>query len=654
MNVHRLRFVPHYVQAINCLAFAENGKLALSRADGSLEFWNPEENWLQEMVIRGDKNSSIESLVWYENRLFTAGLNGLIQEWDIYKQQPKAVADSFGVPVWCLAVNHVQGVLAAGCEDGSTKLYSICDGGINYVSTLSKQEGRVMSIAWLKSGKHIITGSIDSTVRKYKVKSGSCELRITLDEHQNSKDTVVWDLQCLSDNSIVTVLSTGKLQIFDSKLGTLKQSFELSTADLLALAVSASEKTLFTSGIDQKVFKLEWVAAKRQFVVTESVLVHSHDVRSLAISLSDQLVSGGVDTQLVLYSQEQFGVKKLATVFPPFPHHHQHYQLIKEVLVVQQSSSLQFWKLQAVPESIDVKSSPYHPMPQYLLHLKTPSEQHIRCFTVSRDAQLCAVAANNVIWVYQLLLGDGKISRLVTLDYSAFRMTFVSSDKLLLCSMEGDVDIVEGNNYSEWSHVVKRKLPFLISTSCDGNRVALCYINEPGFVVCPNNNGLVKNIPKLPSVVTAIDFLNDNVVLCCASHEIFCYDLANDQLKQWINANASSPLRGAIIGTFFIQTPKPLMVLYTHHNLVLINHKVFQQVKPTKAGTKRKLDATLVHTLSWSDLSVHNPMKCEHVLYATSVDGKGDFTDLCVVEKPWEDVLSGLPPALVRHKYGTS
>ena len=651
MNVHRLRFVPHNVQAINCLAFAENGKLALARADGSLEFWNPKENWLQEVVIRGNKNSSIESLVWYKNRLFTAGLNGLIQEWDIYKQEIKAVVDSFGVPVWCLAVNHVQGVLAAGCEDGSTKLYSICDGGINHGSTLSKQEGRVMSIAWQKSGKYVITGSNDSTVRKYKAKSGSCELRITLDEHQNSKDTVVWDLKCLSDNSIVTALSTGKLQIFDSKLGTLKQSFELCTADLLGLAVSASEKTLFTSGIDQKVLKLEWVAANRQFVVTESVLVHSHDVRSLALSPSDQLVSGGVDTQLVLYSQEQFGIKKLATIFPPFPHHHHHYELIKEVLVVQQLSSLQFWKLQAVPESIDVKSSPYHPIPQYILHLKTPSEQHIRCFTVTRDAQLCAVAANNVVWIYQLFLDESKVSILVTLDYCAYRMTFMSQHKLLLCSTKGDIDVVEGTDYSEWVHVIKRELPFVVSTSCDGNRVALCYINEPGFVVCPNNNELVKNIPKLPSVVTAINFLNDNVVLCCASHEIYCYDLANDQLKQWVNTNSTSPLRGAIIGMFFTQIPKPLMVLYTHHNLVLINHQVFQQIKLSKAGTKRKLDTIFAHTLSWSDLSVHTPMKCEHILYATSVDRKGD---LCVVEKPWEDILSDLPPALMRHKYGTS
>ena len=80
MNLHRLRFVPYTVQAINCLAFAENGKLALSRADGGLELWNPAENWLQEVVIDAGKDTSIESLVWYENRLFTAGLNGLIRE----------------------------------------------------------------------------------------------------------------------------------------------------------------------------------------------------------------------------------------------------------------------------------------------------------------------------------------------------------------------------------------------------------------------------------------------------------------------------------------------------------------------------------------------------------------------------------------------
>ena len=648
MNVHRLRFVPHDVQAINCLAFAENGKLALSRADGSLELWNPAENWLQEVTIRSDKNPSIEGLVWYENRLFTAGLSGLIQEWDIYQQQPVAVAESFGIPVWCLTVDHVHGLLAAGCEDGSTKLYSVCDGSLNYDSTLSKQEGRVMSIAWCKLGKYIITGGIDSTIRKFKVKSRSCELRITLDEHQHSKDTVVWDLKYLSDNYIVSALSTGKLQIFDGKLGTLKQSFELSTADILTIAVSVNEKMLFGSGIDQKVFKLEWVASSSQFVVSESVLVHSHDVRALAMSTSGQLVSGGVDTQLVLYNQEHFGTKKLATVFPPFPHHHHHYQLVRKILVVQQSKSLQFWKLQAVPENIDTKSSPYHPTPRYLLQIKTPNEEHIRCFTVSSDGRLCAVATGNVVWIYQLCLNDSKVTSLATLAYHAYRMKFISQEKLFLCSTEGTIDIAEGTGYSEFLQVIKSTkcgLPFLISANQDGDRIIVCYIGQPGLVVCPDDIELVKSIPRLPSVVTAINFINDNIVLCCASHEIFCYDLTNDHLKQWVNADAISPLRGPIIGAFFISLPKSLMLLYSHHNLVLIDHQVLQKVK---AGTKRKLGS---QALAWCDLTVHTPMKCSHVLYASLVNTKGD---LCVVEKPWEDVLSGLPPALLRYKYGAS
>ena len=648
MNVHRLRFVPHDVQAINCLAFADNGKLALSRADGSLELWNPAENWLQEVIIRSDKNSNIEGLVWYENRLFTAGLSGLIQEWDIYKQGPAAVAESFGIPVWCLTVDHVHGLLAAGCEDGSIKLYNVRDGGLIYDSTFNKQDGRVMSIAWSRFGKYLITGGVDSTIRKFRVKSRLCELRITLDEHQHSRDTVVWDLKYLSGDCIVSALSTGKLQIFNGKLGTLKQSFELSTADILTVAVSINEKTLFGSGIDQKVFKLEWVASSNQFVVSESVLVHSHDVRALAMSPSGQLVSGGVDTQLVLYSQEHFGTKGLSTVFPPFPHHHHHYQLVGKFLVVQQLKSLQFWRLQTVPENVDTKSSPYHPTPQYILQIKTPNEEHIRCFTVNSDGRLCAVATGNVVWIYQLCLKDSKVTSLATLAYHAYRIKFISQEKLFLCSTEGTIDIAEGTDYSKQLQVMKStksKLPFLISANHDGDRIIVCYIGQPGLAVCLNDNKLVKSIPRLSSVVTAVNFISNNIVLCCASHEIFCYDLTNDHLKQWVNADASSPLRGPIIGAFFISLPKSLMLLYSHHDLVLIDHHVLQKVT---AGTKRKLGFQAV---AWCDLTVHTPMKCTHVLYASLVNTKGD---LCVVEKPWEDVLSSLPPALLRYKYGAS
>ncbi|XP_065911744.1 U3 small nucleolar RNA-associated protein 4 homolog [Dysidea avara] len=650
MNVHRIRFVPFNAQAINCLAFTGSGKLVLSRADGSIEIWNPAENWLQEIVIPSAKGSSIESLVCCGDRLFTAGLNGLIQEWDTGRQQPVAMVESFGVPIWCLAVNQKKECLAAGCEDGSIKLYSIGEdkGDLSYMKTFSKQEGRVMSLAWSKSGKYLISGGVDSTIRKYKAANQSCDLRITLDDHQVSKNTIVWDLKCLDGLSIVSALSTGKLQIFDGKMGTLIQSFESHMADILTIAVSTDERTLFASGIDQKVVRLQRIASG-QFVASESVLVHTHDVRALAISSSNQLVSGGIDTQLILYNLEYFGAKKSATIFPPFSHHCLHYQLVHDILVTQQPACLQFWKLQSIPDDIDTETTPYHPSPVHLLKIKSSEQDHIKCFTMNSEATLCAIATSaNQIWIYQLSLSDCKATSLTRLNYSAHKMTFVQQDELLLCSTEGDIDLVKGTHYTNMAKVMEntKYLPSLISTNNSSQLVVLCYVDQPGVVVDVVNCKIINHIPKLSSLVTAVCFYQNHIVLCCASHDIFCYNFIQDRLKQWLKADNSSPLMGPIKGVFFIQSPKPLLALYSHQSLALIDYKQFEQHK--SAGMKRTLEDRKCSPYQLGNLSVFNHFN--NILFAKATEQGG----LCVVEKPWEDILAILPPALLRHKYGAS
>lgn len=647
--MHRIRFVPFNAEAINCLAFTGSGKLVLSRADGSLELWNPAENWVQEIVIPGIKGSSIESLVCCGDRLFTAGLNGLIQEWDTGRQRPIAVVESFGVPIWCLVVNQKKECLAAGCEDGSIKLYSIGEdkGDLSYVKTFSKQEGRVMSLAWSKSGKHLISGGVDSIIRKYKVSSQLCDLRITLDDHQTSKNTIVWDLKCLDGLKIVAALSTGRLQIFDGKMGTLIQSFESHMADILAIAISTDEQTLFASGIDQKVVRLQRIASG-QFVASESVLVHTHDVRALAMSSSNQLVSGGIDTQLVLYNLEHFGAKKSAAILPPFPHHCFHYQLARDILVTQQSTCLQFWKLQIVPDDIDTETTPYHPSPVHLLKIKASEHDHIICFTVNSYTTLCAIATSTKqIWIYQLSLSDCKATSLTKLSYSAHKMTFVKNSELFLCSSEGGVHLVKGTHYTDMTKIMEntKSLPSSISTNNSGQLVVLCYVDQPGIVVDVDQVKIINHVPKLSSVITAVSFNQNTIVLCCASHDVFCYNVNKDRLRQWLKGDHCSPLTGPIKGAFFIQSPKPLLALYSHQEMILIDYKQFEH---HTAGMKRTLENRIFSPHHWGDLTVFNHFT--NILFAQGTEQGG----LCVVEKPWEDILAKLPPALLRHKYGAS
>jgi U3 small nucleolar RNA-associated protein 4 len=76
MDIHRSRFVPYAPSAINALAFshaeAEHGqhdpeslRLAIGRANGNIEIWNPAKGaWLQEKVFYGGQDRSVEGLAW--------------------------------------------------------------------------------------------------------------------------------------------------------------------------------------------------------------------------------------------------------------------------------------------------------------------------------------------------------------------------------------------------------------------------------------------------------------------------------------------------------------------------------------------------------------------------------------------------------------
>lgn len=81
MDVHRLRFVDLEPKSINCLAFsnaAERARLAVSRADASIELWRQcdGKELRHEFTIPGRSDSTVETMAWSGERLFSSGLTG--------------------------------------------------------------------------------------------------------------------------------------------------------------------------------------------------------------------------------------------------------------------------------------------------------------------------------------------------------------------------------------------------------------------------------------------------------------------------------------------------------------------------------------------------------------------------------------------------
>lgn len=58
-------------------------------------------------------------------RLYAAGLHGVITEYDLTGLVPKAVSDAYGGAIWCMCKNASNTLLATACEDGKIRTYDL-------------------------------------------------------------------------------------------------------------------------------------------------------------------------------------------------------------------------------------------------------------------------------------------------------------------------------------------------------------------------------------------------------------------------------------------------------------------------------------------------------------------------------------------------
>lgn len=61
-------------------------------------------------VIPGRDGRAAEALCWVGERLFSAGLNGEITEYDLEKLRPRYTMEAYGGPIWSISCNR-QGTL---------------------------------------------------------------------------------------------------------------------------------------------------------------------------------------------------------------------------------------------------------------------------------------------------------------------------------------------------------------------------------------------------------------------------------------------------------------------------------------------------------------------------------------------------------------
>ncbi|GAA0186765.1 hypothetical protein LIER_34053 [Lithospermum erythrorhizon] len=391
----------------------DDSQVAAARADGSLEIWlvSPGSvSWHCQITIHGDPDSRVSSLVWCRtgsrgsstSRLLSSSLDGSVSEWDLFDLTQKTVLDTIGVSLWQMAaeplssstlvdksVSHENGHfsiqinehnddvscesevedddepaklyeetdvsgsrLAIACDDGCVRIYRVTDEDrLTYVRSMPRVSGRTLSVAWSTDASKIFSGSSDGFIRCWDAKLGHEAYRVTvgLGGQGNGPELCIWSLLALRDGTLVSGDSTGSVQFWDSRLGTLLNVHSCHRGDVNALAAATSHNRVFSAGSDGQVilYKLSGnpdlsndgkmlSEIVKKWVYVCKVKAHTHDIRTLTITVpiceevadasSDKkemrmeklsyhkwarlgvpmLVSGGDDAKLYAYSAREF------------------------------------------------------------------------------------------------------------------------------------------------------------------------------------------------------------------------------------------------------------------------------------------------------------------------------------------------------------
>jgi len=421
--LHRCRFLTFLPHSIISLAFSPSGRLlALGRSNGNIELWAVGANaaqagshhgasagangWAWLKTIPGSGEPTVQVLLWARGgrgvpeRLFSAGLNGRLIEWDLQLLAPKHASHAYGGAVWSGAIHSRKTesgdvlTIALGCEDGTIRLFDVSDAqtGPLYSKALSRHSSRVLSVCWSPDGNLLASGGADGMIKLFDlINDGRNVLRITVenkglrkttladtheeDRHGKKKkgskktgeryETMVWSVLFLSGSTLASGDSLGNVQVWELEFGTLRQSFaKVLQGDVLCMATSKNRDVLYASGVEGKIVELKRVAsaadadipaieeinddANAKWVLTANHRQHTHDVYAFAISPNTLplpikrqlgspklgpsaspaatplpnnflLVSGGVDTQLLLSPTTCFPDFSSLTRLMPFP-----------------------------------------------------------------------------------------------------------------------------------------------------------------------------------------------------------------------------------------------------------------------------------------------------------------------------------------------
>ncbi|CEG47522.1 WD40 repeat protein [Plasmopara halstedii] len=684
LKVHRCRFVDWMPSAIHALSFNASGdQLAVARATGDVEIWSVHNKWHLKYVLAGSAQSQISALCWapISDRLFASSLDGSLWELDLQSLLRKNVTDSNGGSIWCMVIDSESQQLAVGCEDGRIRLFSFAGGQLYFTKSFLTTGSRIVSLAWHSHAHKIFSGCEKGVIYCWNAVTGRNESRITLETLAKQK-LVVWSLVVLDDLTLVSGDSAGSLSFWNAPTGTLLQKFSHLTADILAICVSRNNDTLFASGVDNQVVEFRRSVVESgtaTWAYSYSHRGHSHDVRALALShkAKSVLVSGGIDTQLVWYRGNKFGASRPAKIASMTYPKSIALANEKRLLMVQKSTSLEFWRLAI--QSAATGTITHH---ELLLELNVGKDLNLTCSALAINANFVACSNSKELKLFKLNADeDYKPQKVTTLPKSVLgparvlafspdstRLVIASSSHKLCVLDLAKMEILKTFEVAGLSKLegVTSHLPspvVSLSISSDGQWLAAGDASNTIVVYNLDSMQFYCQLPCPNEMQTSMAFNPSGkiLVVTLVSNSFVCYDVEKKGLSEWYRKNtkriSEEYLEGRNLkGMAFDPADSDLLYLYSQISLYQINMgKQVSATSPPKnvhcsIGTEldSKVDDSEGELVELEDSFCRVVNRYRPLSFVDFVAEN----EIVVVETPWLQVLSRLPGALHRHKYG--
>uniref|UniRef100_A0A673ME53 U3 small nucleolar RNA-associated protein 4 homolog n=1 Tax=Sinocyclocheilus rhinocerous TaxID=307959 RepID=A0A673ME53_9TELE len=648
-KVHRVRFFDYMPSGIRALAFNQDTeRMAVARMDGSVEVFHCSDRFFQEKIIPGREQFGIEGLSWVGERLFSAGLNGGITEYDLTNQKVKYTIDAYGGPIWTIAGNQQGTHLAVGCEDGTVKLFEVNEDNIQFERNLDRQKSRIVSLSWHPSGSKIAAGMMDM-IQVFNVETGKQRLASRI------KECVVWSVVYLSDGTIITGDSVGMVKLWDDQTGTLIKSHNVTKCDVLALSVSQNEDSLVAGTSEGIVVQFQFVSMvlgkdDKEWVRTRTFRNHTHDIRAVA-EITTAVVSGGMDAQLVVRPlldkiEERSAASALRKIH--FPHRRLVACARKSGLMLfQYPGHLELWRLgesEGKGSSLFVKRNP-----EKLLHLKVKGEDHIRCSAVSPCGEWIVYSTASTLRLYRLHCDNNnisitKISKLPKVLSSANQLCFSSdSSHLFSASAQSSVHLVSiSQSGCKFVGTLKPK-------SGSHQAIHLLAASEDGKWVASANSDHEVHIYNLQT--RKVHFMTTVFVL-----EMFEYSIEQKQYTDW-----SRTVQRKGLHRLWVERDTPcLNVMFNPQNPShVILHDMYMlciidQSLPLPDDKTQFYNQLTLKSLTEEQRKSHSHAfkVCKTFKDILCVELMPDQS-LVVVERPLEDIATQLPAPIKQKKFAT-